>query len=120
MKGTEQRPRPRWLTTKFINKISEEEVNGREIKNIVRVAHALAINDKREMKASDILQGLQSLKNFERDFNEAGIAKRKQSFKEQSMPSKKAKTNDEDEFDEASGTVLERTNQRSPWWKFWS
>jgi hypothetical protein len=47
--------RPRWLDAKFLKEISEEEVNGREIKNIVRVAHALAVDDKR----------------FERDFNKA-------------------------------------------------
>jgi hypothetical protein len=63
--------RPRWLDAKFLKEISEEEVNGREIKNIVRVAHALAVDDKRSMRAKDILQGLQYLKDFERDFNKA-------------------------------------------------
>ncbi|CZR67354.1 uncharacterized protein PAC_17253 [Phialocephala subalpina] len=67
---------PRWLDAKFLKKVSAEEINGREIKNIVRVAHALAVNDKRALSAKDILQGLQYLKDFERDFSKAG-SKRK-------------------------------------------
>ncbi|RDW80898.1 hypothetical protein BP5796_05596 [Coleophoma crateriformis] len=68
---------PRWLDAGFLKKISEEEVNGRDIKNIVHVAHALATNDKRPMRAKDILQGLTYLKDFERDFSKATADKRK-------------------------------------------
>ncbi|SRR6266536_753035 len=75
LKGTKKQ-HPRWLDTKFLKKISEEDVNGREIKNIVRVAHALAVNEKRALRAKDILQGLQYLKDFERDFSNA-VGKRK-------------------------------------------
>ena len=70
LKATSQR-RPRWLDAKFLQEISSEEINGREIKNIVRVSHALALNNKRRMSQKDILQGLKYLKDFERDFNKA-------------------------------------------------
>lgn len=71
LKGTSQQ-RPHWLDAKFLQTIASEDINGREIKNMVRVAHALAVNDKRSMSKEDILQGLQYLKDFERDFSEAG------------------------------------------------
>ncbi|KAF4624987.1 hypothetical protein G7Y89_g13185 [Cudoniella acicularis] len=75
LKSTKQQ-RPRWLDVKFLKKISKEDVNGREIKNIVRVAHALAVKDKRLVRPKDILQGLQYLKDFERDFSKAASKKR--------------------------------------------
>jgi hypothetical protein len=117
LKGTEENCRPKWLTAKFLDKISKEEVNGREIKNIVRVAHALAFNDERPMKATDILQGLQSLRTFERDFSEAAAAKRKQDY-EHSEPSKKVKTGDLIE-DKARKDSTELVHE-GRWWKFWS
>ena len=45
----------------------ERKVNGREIKNIVRVGFSLARNAKRDMKTVDLLQGLDSLEQFETD-----------------------------------------------------
>ena len=89
LKGTDQH-RPRWLGAKFLAKISKTEVNGREIKNIVRVAHALAVSDKRRMQAMDVFQGLQSLKQFEIDFDKA-VMKRRHDEDLESPSSKKAK-----------------------------
>jgi len=66
LKATLQR-RPRWLNANLLKEISSEEINGREIKNSVRVSHALALNDKRRMSQKDILQGLKYLKDFESD-----------------------------------------------------
>ena len=43
-------------------------MNGREIKNIVRVGHALARSEKRDMQNTDLLQGLDSLEQFDIDF----------------------------------------------------
>ena len=63
-----ERHLPRWLSAKFLEGVSRTEVSGCEINNIVRVAHALAVNDRRPMQAVDILLGLRSLKNFEIDF----------------------------------------------------
>ncbi|KAH8884180.1 P-loop containing nucleoside triphosphate hydrolase protein [Thozetella sp. PMI_491] len=67
--------RPRWLTAKLVTKLTKSKINGREIKNIISMAHALARNTKRGMRASDILQGLEALKLFEANFNE--LAKHK-------------------------------------------
>jgi SpoVK/Ycf46/Vps4 family AAA+-type ATPase len=90
LKGNEQH-RPRWLTPKFLQKLSMEDVNGREIKNIVRLAHALSMSDKRLMQSSDILQGLQSLKVSLNDLNQA-VGKRHLDEHQGHTSSKKAKS----------------------------
>ena len=45
-----------------------KKVNGREIKNLVRVGHSLSRNEKRDMKTEDLLLGLDLLEQFEKDF----------------------------------------------------
>ena len=87
--GTKQH-RPRWLNAKFLENISRTEVNGREIKNIVRVAHALAASDRRPMQADDIFHGLRSLNNFEIDFDRA-VTKRRRGEDLEIPVSKKAR-----------------------------
>ena len=47
----------------------EKQVNGREIKNIVRLGYSLARKEKRDMKTVDLLQGLDSLEKFEADLS---------------------------------------------------
>lgn len=64
------RRQPRWLTAKFLDQLSSTKVNGREIKNIVRMAHALARNGKREMRAADIMKGSNAMSAFEEAFGE--------------------------------------------------
>ena len=63
--------RRRWLNSKFLDEIGKEEVNGRQIENIVRMASSLAANEKREMKPDDIRVGLQALVTFKQDFSQA-------------------------------------------------
>ena len=46
----------------------EKKLNGREIKNIVRVGHSLSRNEKRDMETADLIQGLDLLEQFETDF----------------------------------------------------
>ena len=48
----------------------EKETNGREIKNIVRIGHALAREEQRDMTSDDLLRGLDALKQFDIDFVE--------------------------------------------------
>lgn len=62
--------RPRWLNARLLAQIAKANVNGREIKNIVRMAHALSKNARREMKASDILQGIAAMETFNADFTQ--------------------------------------------------
>jgi hypothetical protein len=59
----------RWLNEKFLKRIAKEEINGRQIKNIVRMAHSRANNGERAMVANDILVGLNALQTFEVDFS---------------------------------------------------
>ena len=89
LKGTAP-PRPKWLSAKFLERISRTEVNGREIKNIVRVAHALAVSDNRPMQAIDIIQGLRSLNEFEIEYDDA-VVKRRRDEDFESPSSKKAR-----------------------------
>lgn len=107
VKGNRQQ-RPRWLDAKFLKKISEEEVNGREIKNIVRVAHALAVDDKRSMTAKDIFQGLRHLKNFERDFSKAA-GKRKIIDAEESALAKRIRLDNRDAYHEEEQEIQNET-----------
>ena len=61
--------RPEWLTAEFLDHLREKKVNGREIKNIVRVGQSLARNEHRDLKGADLLQGLNSLEQFETDLS---------------------------------------------------
>jgi hypothetical protein len=63
--------RPCFLTEKYLDQISKEEINGRQIKNIVRLSFALATSSNRQLDQTDIEQGLPSLRSFEGDFKEA-------------------------------------------------
>ncbi|KAJ3535655.1 hypothetical protein NM208_g7048 [Fusarium decemcellulare] len=61
---------PHWLNKHFLNELARFKVNGREIKNIVHMAHAVANNEKRGMKAADIRHGLDALESFKTDFHQ--------------------------------------------------
>lgn len=63
---------PRWLTKKLLYRLAEAESNGREIKNIVRMAHCLAQNGKREMEESDVLRGVRAFELFNTNFAAKG------------------------------------------------
>jgi DNA replicative helicase MCM subunit Mcm2 (Cdc46/Mcm family) len=54
-----------------MDKIAKEEINGRQIKNIVRLSFALATSANRQIQPSDVDESLQSLRSFEEDFEEA-------------------------------------------------
>ncbi|KAK0114778.1 hypothetical protein ONS95_014261 [Cadophora gregata] len=60
-----------WLNEKSLNRMAKVPINGRQIKNIVRIAHCRAVNEKREMALEDILLGLQALELFEEEFKKA-------------------------------------------------
>ena len=63
------------LDEKFLDEVSEADVNGRQIKNIVRVAHALADKGGHTIGVDDILLALRALKTFKEDFK-SNAAKR--------------------------------------------
>jgi hypothetical protein len=59
---------PHWWDDAFLNNLAAEPLNGRQIKNIVRTAHALAMAEESELRPQDIQISLQSIKDFEEDF----------------------------------------------------
>ena len=61
---------PAWLTTEFLDSLAKKEINGREIKNVVRMGCFLARNAKRSLNSADVLQSFEAWEQFENDFNE--------------------------------------------------
>jgi hypothetical protein len=57
------------LGSDFLKEISKEKINGRQIKNIVRVAYAQATHAKRDLEPEDITMGLVAHKDFEIEFS---------------------------------------------------
>jgi len=112
LKFTKQQ-RPKWLDAKFLKKVSAEEVNGREIKNIVRVGHALAVYDKRSMRAKDIIQGLQYLKDFERDFSIAAGKRKKFEAPETSL-AKRIRLDNREAYNEEEQEEYEAIRYETP------
>ena len=62
---------PDWLSTRFLDHLAEQDVNGREIKNVVRVGHSFARSASRDMTTEDILLGMYALKECETGFNQS-------------------------------------------------
>lgn len=57
-----------WVEDDVFEEIVGTNVNGREVKNIMRVAHALATSEKRKIEAVDVLQALEAHRQFQSDF----------------------------------------------------
>ncbi|KAE9362679.1 P-loop containing nucleoside triphosphate hydrolase protein [Stipitochalara longipes BDJ] len=60
---------PEWLDDKYLDKLSKEELNGRQIKNTVRTAQALALADGTGLNPKHIEGSLTAMSMFEVDFN---------------------------------------------------
>lgn len=60
---------PAWLYSSRGN-LACENVNGRQIKNIVRTAYAIAVSNHTQMGLSHIKMALNAMKNFESDIAE--------------------------------------------------
>lgn len=61
-----------WLDDPFLDKVAEAEINGRQIKNAVRVAHGLAIAQERELLPEDVLLVLDNQQTFDAAFHRLG------------------------------------------------
>ncbi|KAH7125101.1 P-loop containing nucleoside triphosphate hydrolase protein [Dendryphion nanum] len=66
-----QQPKPDWLSTNLLDDLESNAMNGRQIKNVVRTAMALAIAGGRALNPNDISTSLKAMKDFERDFAQA-------------------------------------------------
>jgi phage FluMu protein gp41 len=62
-----------WLSDSFLNEVSQFDINGRQIKNALRVAHSLAMNQKRELASEDIMSVLQAVAAFDDNSNPSEI-----------------------------------------------
>ncbi len=61
---------PEWLTEECLNRLAVDAINGRQIKNTVRTAQALAASEQSGLKEEHIKQSLNAMSMFERDFEE--------------------------------------------------
>ncbi|KAF8244243.1 P-loop containing nucleoside triphosphate hydrolase protein [Wilcoxina mikolae CBS 423.85] len=67
---------PIWMNRESLNELASENLNGRQIKNIVRTAHALAVSQNSEMNLDHIDMAMRALKTFEKDFAEDMVERR--------------------------------------------
>ena len=65
-----------WLYSVEFGKLANEDVNGRQIKNVVRTAHALAISQSSNLELHHIHKVLKAVQAFESDFAETVAATR--------------------------------------------
>jgi AAA+ superfamily predicted ATPase len=59
---------PEWLDDECLGKLSKEELNGRQIKNTVRTAQALALAERIDLHPKHIEESLAAMSMFEVDF----------------------------------------------------
>jgi hypothetical protein len=62
--------KPEWVDSNLLDKLAGYELNGRQIKNIVRAGFALALSAGTELSLKHIAMGLKALKSFDPDFAE--------------------------------------------------
>ncbi|OAG03183.1 P-loop containing nucleoside triphosphate hydrolase protein [Paraphaeosphaeria sporulosa] len=55
---------PVWLDDEFLDEVAAYEINGRQIKNVTRLACAIAANDNRELAANDIMKALEAFSDM--------------------------------------------------------
>jgi len=60
-----------------LDALAEEELNGRQIKNIVRTAYTLALSDKMPINRGHIVAALEPMKQFEMELQQTAAEKRK-------------------------------------------
>ncbi|RYP62307.1 hypothetical protein DL771_009792 [Monosporascus sp. 5C6A] len=61
---------PEWLTPDILDHLASTATNGREIRNLVRTGISLARSEERDLEYLDLVQALETLQQFESDFNE--------------------------------------------------
>jgi hypothetical protein len=59
-----------WMDSTLLDKLADYELNGRQIKNIVRTGFALALSAGVKLSPKHIAMGLKALKSFDSDFTE--------------------------------------------------
>ncbi|KAK4497851.1 hypothetical protein PRZ48_010506 [Zasmidium cellare] len=90
-----------WLDDRFLAAVSAANVNGRQIRNAVGVAHALASNENRAMTPEDVRTVFQTLQSFNREFKQQASRKRLREARDDAVTgsSKRARVaEDEEEY----------------------
>lgn len=59
-----------WLDEEYLAELGKVALNGRQIKNTVRTAYALAVNARAELSRVHVEMALQAMRMFEKDFDE--------------------------------------------------
>ena len=77
------------LSETDLDELSSEDLNGRQIKNIVRTAHALALSAREPLRKVHILTALNATGSFDRDFVEERQENDDQSEEYSSRPRKR-------------------------------
>ena len=70
IKSTSQSIRPNWLDDAALNELASKDLNGRQIKNIVRTAHALAVSAGESLRMTHLDVPLNAMKLFEMNIAE--------------------------------------------------
>jgi SpoVK/Ycf46/Vps4 family AAA+-type ATPase len=60
-----------------LDELAEEDLNGRQIKNIVRTAHTLALSENAPIRKDHIISAIEPMKLFELELEKAATEKRK-------------------------------------------
>jgi predicted ATP-dependent protease len=60
-----------WLTDEYTGEIGKEDLNGRQIKNTVRTANALAVSAGEQLSPKHIETALSAMRMFESDFTDS-------------------------------------------------
>lgn len=63
---------PDWMNDECLSAWATQDLNGRQIKNAVRTAHALAVSAGRDLAAKDIDTALKVMKTFDADVSSEG------------------------------------------------
>lgn len=61
---------PEWLTDDFLSRVSTAKLNGRQIKNTMRVAMSVAASAKRVLHAKEVDVTLKALRNLPEEFEQ--------------------------------------------------
>jgi predicted ATP-dependent protease len=63
-----------WLSEEYLAELGKEDLNGRQIKNTVRTAYALAVSAGDNLSQVHIETALRAMRMFEKDFDENELA----------------------------------------------
>lgn len=73
------------VTESEISSLDDEGLNGRQVKNVVRIAYTLALSKGLPLNADHLRTALKSMRDFDRDFESAQAPKAKRQARQGSQ-----------------------------------